>query len=325
MRRLRAGDWVEVRSVPEILATLDERSRVSGLPFMPEMLQFCGKRVRVCKSAFKTCDTIKSYRARRMADAVHLEGLRCDGAAHNGCEQACLIFWKTAWLRPVSQDEVPAAPAGSMHPGAADGSIASRLDALQRHTRAWTDEADGADDRYCCQATEVLAATQPLDWWDPRQYVRDIVTRNVKIRTFIHYAAIAVFNIVWRRITRNPLYPYAPGLAQEAASGAALNLQPGDLVQVRSREEILRTLNKKRDNLGLSFDVEMEPFCGKTFRVLKRVEKLIHERTGKMVKIRRDCIVLDGVTCGGCLSRNRMFCPRAIYPYWREIWLRRVQ
>ena len=55
---LRAGDWVEVRSAAEILATLDERGRLDALPFMPEMLQYCGRRFRVFKSAHKTCDTL---------------------------------------------------------------------------------------------------------------------------------------------------------------------------------------------------------------------------------------------------------------------------
>jgi len=78
---LRAGDWVEVRSVEEILATLDDLGSLDGLPFMPEMLQYCGRRFQVFKSAHKTCDTIATYRNRRMNNAVHLEGLRCDGAA----------------------------------------------------------------------------------------------------------------------------------------------------------------------------------------------------------------------------------------------------
>ena len=39
---LRAGEWVEVLSAPEILATLDDKHELDGLPFMPEMLKYCG-------------------------------------------------------------------------------------------------------------------------------------------------------------------------------------------------------------------------------------------------------------------------------------------
>ena len=40
---MRAGDRVELRSPAEILATLDERGCLDGLPFMPEMLGFFGR------------------------------------------------------------------------------------------------------------------------------------------------------------------------------------------------------------------------------------------------------------------------------------------
>ena len=37
---------------------------------------------------------------RSMKNAVFLEGLRCDGSAHGGCQRGCLFFWKEAWLKP---------------------------------------------------------------------------------------------------------------------------------------------------------------------------------------------------------------------------------
>jgi hypothetical protein len=58
--------------------------------------------------------------------------------------------------------------------------------------------------------------------------------------------------------------------------------------------------------------------------VLRRVEQIIDERTGRMMRLPNDCIVLDGVVCPGRLSERRLFCPRAIYPFWREIWLQRI-
>src|SRR5215467_6870227 len=70
---LRVGDWVEVRSREEILATLDEKGCLDNLPFMPEMFAFCGKRFQVYKRAHKTCDTVFPVRERRLIAAVHLE------------------------------------------------------------------------------------------------------------------------------------------------------------------------------------------------------------------------------------------------------------
>ena len=105
MKTLRVGDWVEVRTPKEILATLDKEGCLDSLPFMPEMMQYCGKTFPISKSAHKSCNTLGGGGIRRMADAVHLEGLRCDGASHGGCQAACLLFWKTAWLKPVAAPE----------------------------------------------------------------------------------------------------------------------------------------------------------------------------------------------------------------------------
>src|SRR5262245_49253828 len=104
---LRAGDWVEVKSKDEILRTLDKNAQLDGMPFMPEMFAFCGKRFRIHKSAHKTCDTVFPTRSRRVSNAVHLE-TRCSGQAHGGCEAGCSIFWKDAWLKRL--DEKTGAP-----------------------------------------------------------------------------------------------------------------------------------------------------------------------------------------------------------------------
>ena len=42
--KLTVGDFVEVRSKEEILATLDSSGRLDGLPFMPQMFKYCGRR-----------------------------------------------------------------------------------------------------------------------------------------------------------------------------------------------------------------------------------------------------------------------------------------
>jgi hypothetical protein len=76
---LRVGELVEVRSEEEILATLDDNAELDSLPFMPEMLEYCGARFTVYKVAHKLCDTMTATGMRRMRDAVHLAGVRCDG------------------------------------------------------------------------------------------------------------------------------------------------------------------------------------------------------------------------------------------------------
>src|SRR4051794_6047982 len=92
----KTGDWVRVRTKEEILATLDTNAQFEGMPFMPQMLDYCGKRYRVSRRAHKTCDTALSLGPRKLTSSVHLEGLRCDGQAYGGCQQMCLLYWKDA-------------------------------------------------------------------------------------------------------------------------------------------------------------------------------------------------------------------------------------
>jgi hypothetical protein len=313
---LRAGDLVEIRTEREILRTLDEDGKLDGLPLMPEMLQYCGSRVRVFRRADKTCDTVSSYWSRRMADAVHLEGLRCDGGQHGGCQAGCLLFWKEAWLRRVREGDVPGRVGGAPR---SEGLTRADLEGLT--TRPVPASAD--ERVYVCQATELPRATTALAWWDPRQYWRELRSRNVGLGTFLQTLATAGFNLIQRRLGRLP-YPRIFGTLEGRTPSRRLDLQPGERVRVRSREEIMATLNTKQRNRGMWFDVEMVAYCGGEYRVLRRVTQIINERTGKMMQLPGDCIILDGVVCKGYLSRNRLFCPRSIYPYWREIWLERV-
>ena len=95
-------------------------------------------------------------------------------------------------------------------------------------------------------------------------------------------------------------------------------------MRVKPYSEIVKTLNESQRNRGMWFDNEMLPYCGGTFRVLSRVERIIDERTGEMLPMKSECIILDGVVCQAACSRLRLFCPRQLYPFWREIWLERV-
>lgn len=328
--RMRAGDWVVVRSREEILATLDEAGELEAMPFMAEMLKYCGQRLQVSAVAHKTCDTISMTGGRRVANAVHLGGTRCDGTAHGGCQAACLLFWKTNWLRRADA------------PPDTEGMNGKAPLTSEDDLRATGVREVGGERAYSCQATRLLAASGPLPWWDLRQYARDVRCRNVGLRRMLRVAVlralyhlrklpvgyranVAIHDIGHRWLTGRPS-PYKAGLippGQETPT-ASLGLAPGEWVVVRPLDEIRRTITERNINRGMRFDPEMAQFCGRTHRVQRRVEQLIDERTGRMLSMKTPCIVLDGVVCSGDYSGERLFCPRAIEPYFREIWLQRV-
>jgi hypothetical protein len=100
-----------------------------------------------------------------------------------------------------------------------------------------------------------------------------------------------------------------------------LNLQPGEWVQVKSLEEISETLDEKGKFLGLYFMPEMGRYCGKTFKVFKKVKIIKLESTGELRKLRSPSVFLEGVYCDG---EKHEGCDRACFHFWREAWLKRV-
>jgi hypothetical protein len=320
---LSPGEVVRVRTASEIFATLDDRGALDGLPFMPEMLKYCGRTLSVTQRADKTCagDGV----VRRMHNTVHLQGVRCAGSAHDGCQAACLMFWKEAWLQRIQN-------------GAAQNGSQSVPAGLGEHEQSYLDgtlhpatrEETEAGTRYRCQATDVPRASEPMRFRQADQYFRDL--QNWSPRKIVRGLIIELFNL-WQRYSKSRLpkalliaggneYPFVVGKLEKGKTPSdKLALRPGDLVRIKSKEEIVATLDTTNRNRGLSFDGEMSNYCGRTARVRARVNRLIEESTGEMIDIKSDAIILEGVVCAADYHR---FCTRAIYPYWREIWLEKV-
>jgi hypothetical protein len=335
---LRAGDWVEVRSKEEILATLDTDGRLEKLPFMPQLFQYCGQRFQVTKRADKTCDTVTGrYVGRRMENTVHLEH-RCDGRAYGGCQAGCLIFWKEAWLKPIGKETAPEADA--------DVHLTNRADACTEDhvVQATRVHQPGDKVRYSCQATRLLEYTSPLKWWDARQYVQAYRSGNVSLSELLRGLAYLFYFYGTRagseRFGKPSRWLYDRfqtiwgGLPFPRRTGSIpvgqltprrdLGLRPGELVRMKSYEDILATLDKASSNRGLNFDAEFVPYCGRTFRVQRQVERFVDEKTGLMRTLKTPAVILDGVYCKSLFAGQRMFCPRGIYLWCREIWLERV-
>ena len=315
---LRVGDRVEVRSEAEILATLDERGELDSLPFMPEMLPFCGKVLTVDKVAHKVCDTITRAGLRRMENAVHLTGVRCDGSAHGGCQNACLVYWKVDWLKRA--DDPAVEPIDLLSPRIT-------LPLLDATTRK--EPGPDGEERFACQATELNRATpERLPVTNLGQYVKDVRTGNASVLWVVRAFLVGVFNrlqsLSKRMLPRRlwfrggKRWRFLTGRAVGRTPTVEVGLQPGDRVRIKSKDAILDTLNADLLNRGLGFDEEMARFCGREARVERRVQQVIDEKTGRMMHMKNPCIVLENLICEGAYNAN---CPRAWICFWREIWL----
>lgn len=296
---LMPGDLVEVRSAAEILLTLDEKGRLESLPFMPEMLKFCGQQFRISRRALKTC--VDDQDIRQVDSTVFLEEVRCDGGNHGGCGRACLIFWKEAWLKPV--DSAPSAN-GFHTPKVTQSDLVSLA---------------MCNGEFFCQSSEIVQASKPLPWWQVKQYLWDVKYNRISYGDFLHSLFIAVYNKVahharlrsWGMITGN-------GVTTSPAE--PLNLKPGELVRVKSLPEIRSTLDPEGKNRSLLFAPAMKDFCGQVLRVKDRVENIVLEGTSRQRTL-KDTVLLEGSTCDGLCHR---MCPRQSFLFWRECWLERA-
>jgi hypothetical protein len=298
---LRPGEMVEVRSLPEILATLDERGCLDGLPFMPEMAAFCGHLVPVHRRIEKVWDYIHGTGMRRVRDAVLLQGLRCNGQSHGGCQAACQLIWKEAWLkRPYAHhsDFLP--------------NLVPQLN-IDAHTQVL---AEGKL-RYICQMTEVLQrASSPLPMRSVGHYLRDLWVGNLRLGPLLAAVSVRLFNSMQWRLGGS-IWPVVKPTDSETSPHQTLNLQPGQMARIKSKHAIELTLNRNARNRGLGFGGDMVVYCGASYRVSAVINRIVHEGTGELLVLKTPSVLLEGVTGIGGSILN----PHNEYYFWREIWL----
>jgi hypothetical protein len=300
--KLRPGDLVEVKPPREILETLDADGSLDRLPFMHEMVELCGKRFRVARRVLKTCyyGETNGIRKFRSDDVVVLDGIRCSGANHDGCQKACMIFWREAWLRRVES-------ANSTALVQIDG-----VDQLRNRLKP-----SKSPTQYFCQASEILNATTELSRWDRIIKCFDEVRAG-------NYTALAmamrIASWLFWRSRRMILGEYARGTNQRTPA-ESLQLRAGEWVEVKPVERIAQTLDPRGHNRGLYFTPDMRRLCGERCQVEKPLEKIIVDGTGEMRKM-HNTVYLKGGMCGCIYALGG--CPRGEFSYWREIWLQRA-
>lgn len=300
-QNLLPGTLVRVRSLSEIISTLDQQGTLEALPFMLEMARYCGALFRISKRIERTCEEIR-ITMRRIQNVVYLDDLRCDGAEHGGCQKGCKLLWKEAWLERADNSTI--IPDGNRQ----GGQTLPDLPCI---------DPEGF---YFCQSTELVKATAPLSAFDLTSYIRDIQSKSYTISKFIRVLSYAIFLRVRYYLTGKHFRIVAGRRVKTPSE--SLNLQPGEWVQVKTKEEIEDTLDSKGKNRGLLFTTDMQRSCGRTYRVLRRLDKVIFEPTRKLMNM-KDTVILEDCICEGCYILKGG-CPRENYHWWREIWLKRV-
>jgi hypothetical protein len=149
-------------------------------------------------------------------------------------------------------------------------------------------------------------------WWTLKKYVWFISILGLRGSL----SKISPLSRFERRVRR---YGKKTGTYEARES---LNLKIGDHVKVRSAKEILATLDSKGKLRGLTFTPEMVKFCGREFKVYKKLNRIILEATGELRQIKSPTVLLESVFCDGKAHGE---CDRSCFCFWREEWLTRSQ
>ncbi len=170
-------------------------------------------------------------------------------------------------------------------------------------------------DESVCQSDTVVEASETIPWLEHR--IR-------RVRWYLaNRGLMATLNKIW-----SSLMCHSSGASRRVATnahgrtktGPSLNLQPGELVEVRSEEEILPSLDGSSRSCGLLFMSAQRQYCGKQLRVYKRVSQIAIENGGGMRRL-KDTVLLEGAICNG----ESVACDRSCFFFWREAWLKRVE
>jgi hypothetical protein len=300
--RLRSGDLVQVRGPEEILRTLDIDGTLGQLPFMPEMVELCGKSFRVAKRVVKTCayGTASTMLAFNTDDVVILKAPRCSGTSHDGCPKECVFFWRESWLRKIT-----------------DATLRSDVDSTACELLRARLKTKSGPTTYFCQASELLNAAHELS--RKERFIKCLDEIRVSNCTTLQMAQRIAIWLFWR-LRRVFLGAFGKG-TNKSTPVERLDLLPGELVEVKSMKSITATLDGRAHNRGLWFSPDQRRLCGQQRRVAKRIDKLIVDGTGQMRQL-GSTVYLEGSMCG-CSHVAFGGCPRDEFVYWREAWLRR--
>ena len=226
---------------------------------------------------------------------------RCSGNGHGQCQMGCALLWKTNWLAPSSQTSAVDSDEAAQY-------LQSRLDSNSSST-------ENGLPIFQCQATQFGKIATSHTKIDASRFRNEHDLNQISVAGLVTDFCSSVLAKASGRskgfagpCKKTPVNP--------------LNLKVGEQVRVKSKKEIVQTLDASGKNRGLWFDPLMSRHCGEVLSVTRLVHRFIDERNGRLIKAKHPSIVLDDLHCNG---RARHYCGRLLQFFWREAWLQRVE
>jgi hypothetical protein len=97
------GDFVTVRPLREVEATLDGNRQLRGCTFLPEMAEYCGTTQRVLNRMDRFVDE-RDLGVKKSSGILLLQGVVCKGTSEEvHCDRCCHLMWRREWLEKVEE------------------------------------------------------------------------------------------------------------------------------------------------------------------------------------------------------------------------------
>ena len=98
----------------------------------------------------------------------------------------------------------------------------------------------------------------------------------------------------------------------------------GDVVRVRSKSDVLSSVDTPNKFLESLFVDQILDYCGKQFKVYKILYHYFDEHKYRMFKVIEPLYILDGLICYGEDDMFEVKCNRSCYLFLHETWLEKV-
>lgn len=102
---LQPGEWVRVKSIEQISATLNADNSNRGLSFDGEMLKYCGRTAQVLRRVDHIIDELTGQMLTMKTPCIVLADVTCTADYHRSCPRGIYPYWREIWL-----ERVPALP-----------------------------------------------------------------------------------------------------------------------------------------------------------------------------------------------------------------------
>ena len=166
-----------------------------------------------------------------------------------------------------------------------------------------------------CTCTNLASISKPNDRFRPT--LKDIIKLGIHTIYYrLPFMAPLLNSVILKRHKSS-----IKSSANKQKDIPTQNIQSGDIVEILAEDEIRRTLDDNNKLKGLSYMPEMAKYCGRQFRVLKKVNRMKIESTGELRIMKNPIFILEGVYCDGEFNDK---CDRTCFLFWRPEWFKKI-